>query len=53
MDIGIEVEGFRNPIKLELVRHVLPLLGLSVFLAIMLGYHWAWKAFETGILRSN
>jgi hypothetical protein len=51
MDIGIEIESSRNPIKLELVNHVLPLLGLCAFLAGLFGYHWAWKACEYGIFR--
>jgi hypothetical protein len=51
MEIGIKVEASRNPIKLELVRHVLPLLGLWAFLAGLFGYHRAWKACEYGIFR--
>ena len=51
MDIGIKVEWCRNPIKLELARHVIPLLGFCCFLACLFGYGWAWKAFENGILR--
>jgi len=51
MDIGIKVEWCRNPIKLEFVRHVIPLLSFCCFLACLFGYRWAWKAFENGILR--
>lgn len=50
MDIGIKVEWCRNPIKLELGRHAIPLLGFCSFLACLIGYHWAWKAFENEIL---
>ena len=50
MDIGIKVEWWRNPIKLELVRHVIPLLSFCCFIACLIGYHWAWKACQSGIL---
>ena len=51
MDIGIELEWYRNPIKLELVRHVIPLLGFCCFLTGLIGYHLAWKVVENAILR--
>jgi len=51
MDIGIELEWYRNPIKLELVRHVIPLLGLCCFLTGLIGYHLAWKVVENALLR--
>jgi len=49
MDIGIDVDWCRNPIRRELVRYVIALLGLCGFLAGLSGYYWAWEVFENGI----
>jgi hypothetical protein len=51
MDIGIKVGSCRTPIKRELIRYAIDLLCFGAFLAGMFGYHWAWEAFENGILR--
>jgi hypothetical protein len=39
--VFITLEYHRNPLRLELVRHVLPLCLFLVFLATGLGYAWA------------
>jgi hypothetical protein len=41
----IEAEYYRNPIRMELVKQVIPLLGAAIFIGVMLGYGWAMKAF--------
>lgn len=46
----IRVEWFRNPIKLELVRHVVPLGLFIFFIALSLGYAWA-RAAYMGFMR--
>lgn len=35
-----------NPIRLELGRHVIPLLLAVLFIGVALGYTWAYKAFS-------
>lgn len=50
-DLGrIRVEWHRNPIKLELVRHVIPLGIWIFFVALAIGYAWA-KAAYTNFVR--
>lgn len=41
----VTIEYHRNPIKLELVRHVIPLVLFVCFLAAGLGYGWAKTAY--------
>ena len=36
----IEAEYYRNLIRMELVKQVIPLLGAAVFICLMLGYAW-------------
>ena len=33
--------GYRNPLKLEVMSHVVPLIMLMFFLGIAFGYAWA------------
>jgi hypothetical protein len=44
MNIQIEVEHHRFPIKLELVREVIPLVVFCCVIACLIGYRWAWQA---------
>ena len=37
--------GYRNPYKLELINHVLPIALTVFFLGLGFGYRWAMKAF--------
>ena len=37
----IPFEWFRNPIRLELVREVIPLVVFVFFIAVGVGYAWA------------
>lgn len=32
------VERYRNPLRVEVVRHLIPFLGAAVFVGVMLGY---------------
>jgi hypothetical protein len=48
--IGIKAEWSENPIKQQLVKGVIALLGSCGFLAGLVAYHWAWEVFENGIL---
>jgi len=41
----IPMEWFRNPIRLELVRHVVPLGIFIFFIALGVGYAWAKAAY--------
>lgn len=43
---GIEFDWYRNPIRLELVREVIPLVIFCCAVAGFLGYLWAMKAFH-------
>ena len=45
----VGVEWHRNPLRLELVRHVIPLGIFIFFTALALGYAWA-KAAYTAFL---
>jgi len=40
---GIEFDWYRNPIRLELVREVIPLVVFLCFVAWCFGYFWATK----------
>jgi protein-S-isoprenylcysteine O-methyltransferase Ste14 len=51
MYIGIKAEWSRNPIKQQLVKAIIVVLGSCAFLAGLLAYYWAWKIFENGIFR--
>jgi hypothetical protein len=35
---------YRNPFRLELGRHVIPLALAALFLGVAFGYTWAFKA---------
>lgn len=41
----IEMEWYRCPVRLELFRHVVPLVVFIFVVAIGLGYAWAMAAF--------
>lgn len=41
----IQLEYYRNPLRLELVRHVIPLCLGVMFLATGIGYGWARTAY--------
>jgi NADH:ubiquinone oxidoreductase subunit 3 (subunit A) len=43
--MNIILEYYRNPMRLELVRHVVPLLIFVFFIAVGLGYAWARAAY--------
>jgi hypothetical protein len=43
----IPFEWFRNPLRLELVRHVVPLVVFVFFISLGLGYAWAMAAFRS------
>lgn len=43
----IPYEWFRNPIRLELVRHVIPLGVFIFFIAMAIGYAWARAAYSS------
>lgn len=40
----VELEVYRHPIRLELVRQVIPVLMLLLAAGIAFGYWWAWNA---------
>jgi hypothetical protein len=43
----VKVEVYLMPIRLRLIREVLPLLGLVFSLGLVFGYFWAMKAYST------
>lgn len=44
--IGILNGPYRNPLRMELVRHVIPLSMAVLFVGLALGYLWAYKVFN-------
>ena len=42
----LNIEYYRNPIRLELIRHVLPLVVFVAVVATALGYGWAKTAYS-------
>lgn len=45
----VEVERYRNPIRWELVRHVLPAFFTGAAIGAGFGYWWAWSAMRLWI----
>ena len=43
----VKVEVYLVPIRLRLIREVIPLLGLVFSLGLVFGYFWAMKAYST------
>jgi hypothetical protein len=43
----IQVEAHMLPLRLQLLREVIPLLGLVFFLGLIFGYFWAMKAYSS------
>jgi hypothetical protein len=43
----VKVEVYLMPIRLQLIREVIPLLGLVFSLGLVFGYFWAMKAYST------
>ena len=43
----VKVEVYLMPIRLRLIREVVPLLGLVFSLGLVFGYFWAMKAYST------
>ena len=43
----IKIEGYMIPLRLKLVREVVPLLGIVFFLGLLFGYFWAMKAYSS------
>jgi hypothetical protein len=43
----VKVEVYLMPIRLRLIREVIPLLGLVFSLGLVFGYFWAMKAYST------
>jgi hypothetical protein len=43
----VKIEGYMIPLRLKLVREVVPLLGIVFFLGLLFGYFWAMKAFTS------
>jgi hypothetical protein len=43
----VKVEVYLMPIRLRLIREVVPLLGLVFSLGLVFGYFWAMKAYAT------
>ena len=43
----VKVEVYMMPIRLELVREVIPLLGIVFSLGLLFGYLWAMKAYTS------
>lgn len=45
----ITLEFYRNPIRLELVRHVIPIVIFLGLICVGIGYAWAMAAFRSGL----
>jgi NADH:ubiquinone oxidoreductase subunit 3 (subunit A) len=43
------LEWHRNPLRLELVRHVIPLVIFLGLICVGLGYAWAMAALRSGL----
>ena len=43
----VKVEVYLMPIRLRLIRDVIPLLGVVFSLGLVFGYFWAMKAYST------
>jgi len=43
----VKIEGYMIPVRLKLVREVVPLLGIVFFLGLLFGYFWAMKAYTS------
>ncbi len=43
----VKVEVYMLPIRLKLVREVIPLLGIVFCLGLLFGYFWAMKAYSS------
>jgi hypothetical protein len=43
----VKVEVYLMPIRLRLIREVIPLLGVVFSLGLIFGYFWAMKAYST------
>ena len=43
----VKVEVYMMPIRLRLIREVIPLLGIMFSLGLVFGYFWAMKAYST------
>lgn len=45
----IPFDWYRNPVRLELVRHVIPLVIFLGLICVGIGYAWAMAAFRSGL----
>ena len=40
MDCRPSVERYRNPLRVEVVRHLVPFVGAAIIIGVILGYGW-------------